>query len=113
MDIPLWRLVVAFCNQVWPNAGIFGPDAIQDKFLPREGAVRNFSYVEYEALRYGSYWHTSGRRACYGYINRRHAVRIERVLSIEIPDRPDMHTICVIVRRFEAPIIEPVFPWDA
>ncbi|KAG9074782.1 hypothetical protein FS749_013632 [Ceratobasidium sp. UAMH 11750] len=113
MDIPLWRLVVAFCNQVWPNTGIFGPDAIRDKFLPREGAVRNFSYVEYEALRYGSYWHTSGRRACYGYIDRRHAVRIERVLSIEIPDRPDMRTICVIVRRFEAPVIEPVFPWDA
>ncbi|QRW04045.1 Transposase family Tnp2 protein [Ceratobasidium sp. AG-Ba] len=110
MDQTLWCLVVNFCNQVWPHAGIFGPDQISQKYLPRN-AVRNYSYVESDGLRYGSYHHTSGQRACYGYTNGRLPVRIERILAVELPDRPDMRTICVIVRRFCIPEVEPVFPW--
>jgi hypothetical protein len=115
-DRQLYRLVVNFCNRIWPNAGVFGPDEPQEIFLPLEGAVRNFSYVEHDTLRYGSHLHSSGRRACYGYINthlpgRHIPVRIERILLIEFPDHPEMRTICAVVRHFQVPQIEPVFPW--
>ncbi|KAG8685574.1 hypothetical protein FRC09_014663 [Ceratobasidium sp. 395] len=111
MDDGLWRLVVAHCDQVWPDEGIFGLDDVRVTYLPREGAVRNYSYVEHDAIRYGSCLHTSGRRACYGYIDGRQAVRVERILGIEIPDRADMRTICVVVRYFQMPEFEPDFPW--
>lgn len=112
-DPQLYRLVVEFCNCVWPRAVIFGPGEARQLYLPPEGAVRNYSYVEHDALRYGSYLHTYGRRACYGYVNLRLPVRIERILYIEFPDRPDMRTICMIVRRFQVPQVELIFPWSA
>lgn len=111
-DRPLYCLVVDFCNLVWPDAGIFGDGEVRQLYLPREGAMRNFSYVEYDGLRYGAYQHTFGRRACYGFINQRLAVRIERILYIEFPRNPEMRTICAIVRHFQVPGIAPIFPWD-
>jgi hypothetical protein len=99
---------------MWPEARVFGfgvpiPGGI---YLPPEGAVRNHSYVEYDGIRYGSHLHSGGRRAQYGYIRQRQPVRVERILSIELPGRPQMRTICALVRTFKAPAIVPDFPWS-
>ncbi|QRV94937.1 Transposase family tnp2 [Ceratobasidium sp. AG-Ba] len=50
---------------------------------------------------------------CYGYIDgQRDPVRIEQVLRIQIPGDPELSCICAVVRRFQAPQVEPRFPWD-
>lgn len=74
--------------------------------------VKNHSYMEYNGIRYGAYEHTSGRGYCYGYIDQRRPVRIERILHIEFPAEPEMHCVCALVRPFELPRTEPHFPWD-
>ncbi|KAG8703013.1 hypothetical protein FRC09_004399 [Ceratobasidium sp. 395] len=108
----LYEIVLQFCVTKWPNAGIFGLGMVQNHYLAPFGMVRNHSYVEYNGIRYGSYEHTSGKGYCYGYINGRQAVRIERILAIDIPET-EFHSICVLVWLFEEPEVEPNFPWDA
>ena len=88
----------------------------EERYLAPVGMVRNHSYVEHNSLRYGSYHHTSGKGYCYGYIDGRYPVRIERILDITIPGplgTPDLNAICALVCPFLAPSIEPRFPWDA
>jgi hypothetical protein len=97
---------------MWPDEGVFGPGMVQRLYLPPVGCVRNFSYVEYDGIRYGSHHHTSGRGYSYGYINDRYPVRVELILYIEFPGRPNLRTICVLIRRFQLPQIEARFPWD-
>jgi hypothetical protein len=76
--------------------------------------VRNYSYVEYDGIRYGAFEHTSGKGYCYGYIDEdRHPVRIDRVLHVVFPGAHEMQAICLLVRHFQPPPIEPHFPWDA
>ncbi|KAF8594557.1 hypothetical protein BDV93DRAFT_515687 [Ceratobasidium sp. AG-I] len=98
-------LVLEFCWRLWPAHCFYGSGlAIPGGFfVPPEGAVRKHAYVEYDGLRYGSYWHSGGRCACYGFINNQQPVRIEQVLLIEIPQNPQLQTI----------YIEPDFPWSA
>ncbi|KAG8695515.1 hypothetical protein FRC08_007730 [Ceratobasidium sp. 394] len=111
--VGLYDLVLWHCQEVWPDAGIFGNGQVLDLYLPPEGVVRNYSFVEYDGIRYGAHTHTSGKRYCYAYIDGRQPVRIERVLHIEFPGNPNMCTICVLIRRFQVPEREPEFPWDA
>ncbi|KAG8723734.1 hypothetical protein FRC09_002003 [Ceratobasidium sp. 395] len=107
----LYDLVLQFCVVKWPNAGIFGPGMVQNHYLAPYEMVRNHSYVEFNGIRYGSHEHTSGKGYCYGYINGREAVRIERILAIDIPET-EFRSVCVVVRLFQMPVIEPNFPWD-
>ncbi|KAG8686951.1 hypothetical protein FRC08_012245 [Ceratobasidium sp. 394] len=97
---------------MWPHAGIFGPGMVQNHYLAPIGMVRNHSYVEYNGIRYGANEHTSGKGYCYGYIDGRQPVRIERVLYIEFPGEAAMNCICALVRAFQPPQVEPIFPWD-
>jgi hypothetical protein len=111
----LYELILDFCQEMWPmnrfyGVGIAIPGGI---YLPANGSARLQAYVEYDGLRYGSYFHSSGKGACYGYIEHRHPVRIERIVLIEVPNHPRMRTICVLVRRFKLPAREPDFPWSA
>ncbi|QRW22084.1 Transposase family tnp2 [Rhizoctonia solani] len=108
----LYKTVFEFCTAKWPNAGIFGPNVIGVHYLAPHGMVRNHSYVEFNGIRYGSHEHTSGKGYCYAYIDNRQAVRIERILAIEIPGTR-FRGICVLVRLFQAPEVEPDFPWAA
>ncbi|QRW25937.1 Transposase family tnp2 [Rhizoctonia solani] len=108
----LYETVFEFCTAKWPNAGIFGPNVIGVHYLAPHGMVRNHSYVEFNGIRYGSHEHTSGKGYCYAYIDNRQAVRIERILAIEIPGTR-FRGICVLVRLFQAPEVEPDFPWAA
>ncbi|KAG9119634.1 hypothetical protein FRC07_005262 [Ceratobasidium sp. 392] len=113
-ELGIYDLVVWFCINLWPAAGIFGHGIIRDRYLAPVGMVRNHSYVEQNGIRYGAYHHTSGKGYCYAYIdNHRDAVRIERVLRIELPGQPELHCTCTLVRRFQVPQIQPQFPWDA
>jgi hypothetical protein len=109
----IYELVLDFCVRFWPNAGIFGPGITQQRYLAPYGMVRNHSYVEHDGIRYGAYEHTSGKGYCYGYINGRYPVRIDRILHIEFPGEPEMQVICALVRPFQPPPVEPYFPWDA
>lgn len=111
----LWNPVLEHCRQSWPGLQFYGPGlAIPGGiFLPAQGAVRRHAYIEYDAIRYGSHRHSGGRRACYGYIDHRQPVRVDWVLSIEIPTHRHLKTICVLVQRFQAPEIRPNFPWTA
>jgi hypothetical protein len=104
---------VDFCNRVWPLAGIFGPGEVRQLYLPPQGVARNYSYVEHDGLQYGAYWHTFGHCACYRFTNPHVPVCIERILYIEFPDCPELHTICAIVHHFQPPEVEPEFLWDA
>ncbi|QRW10224.1 Transposase family Tnp2 protein [Ceratobasidium sp. AG-Ba] len=109
----LYELVTGFCINLWPDAGIFGPGMVRDRYFAPVGMVRGYSYVELNGIRYGSYHHSSGNGYCYGYIDdQRTPVRIKRVLSIQVPGDPELSCICALVRRFQAPRIEPQFPWD-
>jgi hypothetical protein len=111
----LYHTVIRFAQRVWPNSGIYGYGVpIRGGiYLPPKGTVRNHAYVEYENFRYGSHLHSSGKNARYGYVRGRQPVQVERVLSIQVPDHPLMRTICVIVRPFVRPDVEPDFPWSA
>ncbi|QRV72064.1 Transposase family Tnp2 protein [Ceratobasidium sp. AG-Ba] len=110
----LYQLILQFCIQRWPNAGIWGGGGvIRTRYLDPEKSVRNYSYVEHNGVRYGAQQHTSGKGYCYGYIDGRHPVLIERILVIEIPGEPDLRCVCALVRKFQAPPVEPNFPWDA
>ncbi|CCO36144.1 hypothetical protein BN14_10269 [Rhizoctonia solani AG-1 IB] len=109
----LYQLVLDFCVGLWPEAGIFGPGVAQRRYLAPSGMVRNHSYVEHDGIRYGAYEHTGGKRYCYGYINGRYPVRIDRILHIAFPGEPEMQAICALVRPFQPPLVEPDFPWDA
>jgi hypothetical protein len=108
----IYQLLLQYCVDMWPAEGIFGHGMADRIHFPPVGAVRNFSYVEHNGLRYGSYHHTSGKGYCYGYIDGRQPVRVERILQIEIPGYPELSTICAVVRRFQLPEFEPEFPWD-
>ncbi|KAF8597816.1 hypothetical protein BDV93DRAFT_452284, partial [Ceratobasidium sp. AG-I] len=111
----LYQLVLEFCVALWPDEGIFGPGAPEERYLAPVGMVRNHSYVEHNGLRYGSFHHTSGKGYCYGYIDGRYPVRVERILDITIPGvpgTPNLNAICIVVCPFLAPAIEPRFPWD-
>ncbi|KDN38399.1 hypothetical protein RSAG8_09493, partial [Rhizoctonia solani AG-8 WAC10335] len=108
----LYETVFDFCTRKWPRAGIFGLGMPQRVHLPPKGVVRHYSYVEHDGIRYGGFYHTSGKGYCYGYIDHREAVRIDNVLYIEFPGRPRLRSICVLVRRFRHPAIEPRFPWN-
>lgn len=85
----------------------------EERYLPAVGLVRNHSFVEQDGVRYGSYHHTSGRGYCYGYIDGRYPVRIERILNIVFPEEPELRSLCVLVRPFRPPTEEPLFPWNA
>jgi hypothetical protein len=108
----LYDLVLQFCIAMWPDAGIFGPGMVQQRYLSPVGMVRNYSYMEHDGIRYGAYKHASGIGYCYGYIDDRYPVRINHVLRIAFPGEPDMHCVCVLVRRFQPPRVEARFPWD-
>ncbi|KEP47373.1 transposase family Tnp2 protein [Rhizoctonia solani 123E] len=108
----LYETVLNFCVEKWPRAGIFGAGMPQRIYLPPKGFVRHYSYVEHDGIRYGGFYHTSGKGYCYGYIDGRQAVRIDRVLYIEFPGRPRLRGICVLVRHFRRPPVEPRFPWN-
>lgn len=112
-DIGIYDLVLQFCKDLWPGAGLFGPGMILNHYLAPVGMVRNHSYVEYNGIRYGAYQHTSGKGYCYAYIDGRNAVRVERILCVEIPGVVHMRTVCALVRPFQLPQVEPQFPWDA
>ncbi|QRV94930.1 Transposase family Tnp2 protein [Ceratobasidium sp. AG-Ba] len=109
----LYDLVLKFCITKWPDAGIFGPGVVRQCYLSPTGMVRNHSYVEYDGIRYGAWEHTSGKGYCYGYIDGRQAVRIDRILHIKFPGVPNMSCVCALVRLFQTPPIEGSFPWDA
>ncbi|CCO36813.1 hypothetical protein RSOLAG1IB_12102 [Rhizoctonia solani AG-1 IB] len=110
----LYQLFLGFCRRKWPHVGIFGDGMAPGQvYLPQNGLVRNFSYVEHNGIRYGSFHHTSGRGHSYGYIGQeRHAARIEWILSVDFPGHPELRTVCAIVRRFQLPEVEPQFPWS-
>ncbi|KAG9118798.1 hypothetical protein FRC07_006510, partial [Ceratobasidium sp. 392] len=110
-QLGLYDAVLQFCIEKWPDAGIFGPGMIQQHYLAPHGMVRNHSYVEFNGIRYGSHGHTSGKGYCYGYIDDRRAVRIERILAVDIPDT-NFQCICVFVQQFQQPEVDPQFPWD-
>lgn len=97
----------------WPDAGVFGPGMVRDCYLSPVGMVWNHSYVEHNGIRYGAYEHTSGKGYCYGYIDNRCPVCIERVLHIECPGEANMRCVCALVCPFQPPRIEPNFPWGA
>lgn len=109
----LYGLLLQFCQATWPDAGIFGPGMPRNHYFAPSGMVRNHSYVEYNGVRYGAYQHTSGKGYSYAYIDGRYPVRIERILHIEFPGVHELHCICALVRPFQAPEVEPHFPWDA
>ena len=108
----LYDLILNFCINKWPDAGIFGPGMPDERYLPPVGLVRNHSYVEHDGIRYGSYHHSSGKGYCYGYIDGRYPVRIEHVLNIDFQGEPELQAVCALVRPFQAPPREPNFPWD-
>jgi hypothetical protein len=60
----------------------------------------------------GTWEHTSGKGYCYGYIDGRYPVRIDRILHIELTGEPDLRCICALVRLFQSPEVEGRFPWD-
>jgi hypothetical protein len=109
----LYEVVLKFCIERWPDAGIFGPGMAARLYLPPVGMIRNHSYVEHDGIRYGAYEHASGRGYCYGYVDGRYPVRIDRVLRIVFPGQPEMQCVCALIRPFRPPPIEPHFPWDA
>jgi hypothetical protein len=80
--------------------------------LPPMGMVQTFSYVEHNELCYGSFLNTSGKGYCYGYIDGCQPVRVDRILMVDIPGNPNLHTTLALVRQFQPPSIEPEFPWD-
>jgi hypothetical protein len=108
----IYELVLQFCVEIWPGAGIFGPGMVQNHYLAPKGMVRNHSYVEYNGIRYGAYQHTSGKGYCYGYIDERYPVRIERILYIEFPGEANMCCVCALVRPFQPSQVPGRFPWD-
>ncbi|EUC61398.1 hypothetical protein RSOL_392940 [Rhizoctonia solani AG-3 Rhs1AP] len=110
----LYRMFLNFCAQKWPHAGVFGDGMAQGQlYLPPTGLIRRYSWVEYNGIRYGSFNHRSGRGYCYGYVGQEHhAARIEWILGVDFPGHPELRTVCVFVRRFQLPIIEPDFPWS-
>lgn len=112
-DAGIYQLVLDYCMELWPDAGLFGHGMVDQIHLPPVGVVRNFSYVERDGLRYGSYHHTSGKGYCYGYIDGRQPVRVERILRVDIPGDPNLRTILALVRLFQPPRVEPEFPWEA
>ncbi|EUC54763.1 transposase family Tnp2 protein, partial [Rhizoctonia solani AG-3 Rhs1AP] len=111
-ELDLYEIVLQFCISMWPDAGIFGPGMPERTYLAPVGMVRNHSYVEYDGIRYGAYEHSSGKGYCYGYVNGRQPVRIDRVLHVVIPGQPDIQCTCALVRPFQPPEPEPQFPWD-
>jgi hypothetical protein len=110
----IYNLVLGFVRQIWPEERVYGygVPVPGGSYLPPKSTTRNFSYLEHNGMRFGSYLHTGGRRTCYGYIDGRQPVRIDQVLLIEVPNRPHMRTICALVRLFWAPEVEPDFPWS-
>ena len=110
----LYDLFLQFCQLKWPDAGIFGDGMAPSRlYLPQNGLIRNFSFVECNGIRYGSFHHTSGSGYSYGYIGpEHHAARIEWILSVDFPGHPELRTVCVVVRRFQLPEVEPRFPWS-
>ncbi|KDN42594.1 hypothetical protein RSAG8_06737, partial [Rhizoctonia solani AG-8 WAC10335] len=109
----LYPMFLNFCVHKWPHAGIFGDNMAQGRlYVPPKGVIRIYSHVEYNGTRYGSFNHTSGRGYCYGYVGpEHHAARIEWIMGVDFPDHPELHTICIFIRRFQPPIAEPDFPW--
>ncbi|QRV78265.1 Transposase family tnp2 [Ceratobasidium sp. AG-Ba] len=108
----IYELMLQFCIELWPDAGIFGPGLARNLYLAPVGMVRNHSYVEFNGTRYGAYTHTSGKGYSYGYIDGRHAVRIERILHVKFEGEEGMECICALVRGFQLPRAVPQFPWD-
>jgi hypothetical protein len=111
-DVGIYQLVLDYCMNLWPGASIFGHGMADRVHLPPMGMVRNFSYVEHNGLRYGSFLHTSGKGYCYGYIDGRQPVHVDRILVVDIPGNPNLRTILALVRQFQPPSVEPEFPWD-
>ncbi|QRV74708.1 Transposase family Tnp2 protein [Ceratobasidium sp. AG-Ba] len=110
----LYHMILQFCVEIWPNSGIWGGNGmVQTHYLDPEKTVRNYSYVEYNGIRYGARQHTSGIGYCYGYIDSRYPVLIERILYIEFPGEAELRCICALVRKFQTPLVQPNFPWDA
>jgi hypothetical protein len=97
-QLDIYDIVLQFCVELWPAAGIFGPGMVLNHYLAPVGMVRNHSYVKCNGIRYGAYQHTSGKGYCYAYIDQRNAVCIKHILYIEFPGMPNMHAVCMLVR---------------
>ncbi|QRV96270.1 Transposase family tnp2 [Ceratobasidium sp. AG-Ba] len=108
----IYELVLQFCIDLWPGAGIFGRGMVHNLYFPPVGMTRNHSYVEFDGIRYGAHTHTSGKGYCYGYIDNRYPVRIERILHVNFPEQENMKCVCALVRGFQPPQVAPYFPWD-
>jgi hypothetical protein len=80
------------------------------------GKVRSFSHVYIRGLRYGSVHEHRGKAGCYGYIDKRVPVLIERIFHVtqRVADDSDeeLTSSFAVVRRFQRDGHLPELPWD-
>ncbi|KAG1794490.1 hypothetical protein EV424DRAFT_1353856 [Suillus variegatus] len=69
--------------------------------------------VNMGAAKYGSSLHHRGKGFCYGYVNGRHAARVNYILSVTIPHQnPPVIVNLALIRRFQEPTFNIEHPWS-
>jgi hypothetical protein len=110
----LYKLFVEFYRDKWPYIEILGDEMAPGQlYLHCKGLVCNFSYIKHKGIWYGAFHHSSGRGYYYEYIGQDHyGAHIEWILSANFADHSELRIICVIIRWFQSPEVEPEFSWS-
>lgn len=110
----LYDQVLNFVQALRPQAFVIHENTRQPRNVPDAQVSRlwadatSHSTVIVNGLKYGASLDRRGKKACYAFVDGRHAVIIDRLITVTAGNQPPIH--CAIVRPFAA-VIAPELPW--
>ncbi|KAG1718486.1 hypothetical protein EDD22DRAFT_25330 [Suillus occidentalis] len=109
-----YAIVLQFLRLHFPEFNLTSDAGEASDGIPfNSQGVRSYANVNIGGAKYGSFHHHRGKGFCYGYTRGRHAVRVEYILSVNIPRQdPPISVNLALIRCFEHHPQDANHPWS-
>lgn len=109
-----YAIVLQFLRLHFPEFNLTSDAGEASNGIPfNSQGVRSYANVNIGGAKYGSFHHHRGKGFCYGYTRGRHAVRVEYILSVNIPRQdPPISVNLALIRCFEHHPQDANHPWS-
>ncbi|KAG2749741.1 hypothetical protein P692DRAFT_201865260 [Suillus brevipes Sb2] len=110
----IYPIVLHFLRLQFPHLNLISDAGEALHGIPFESrGARSYATVNIGAAKYGSSLHHRGKGFCYGYVDGRHAARVDYILSVTIPHQnPPVIVNLALIRRFQEPALDIEHPWS-
>jgi len=110
----IYSIVLHFIRWKFPHLNLISDAGEALHGIPFESrGAKSYATVNMGATKYGSSLHHRGKGFCYGYVNGRHAARVDYILSVTIPHQnPPVIVNLALIRRFQEPTFNIEHPWS-